>query len=63
MFTLHKLSFLLLVAAYLQESLCSLRFAAKVNQCETAAKGGAQRNVSTGAAALEWGGAGMLVSA
>lgn len=34
-----------------QESLCSLRFAAKVNQCETAAKGGAQRNVST----MEWG--------
>ncbi|PRW56860.1 P-loop containing nucleoside triphosphate hydrolase [Chlorella sorokiniana] len=34
-----------------QETLCSLRFAAKVNQCETAAKGGAQRNVST----MEWG--------
>ncbi|KAL4427843.1 hypothetical protein ABPG75_001932 [Micractinium tetrahymenae] len=34
-----------------QETLCSLRFAAKVNQCETAAKGGAQRNVS----AMEWG--------
>lgn len=29
------------------ESLCSLRFAAKVNACETAAKGGATRNVST----------------
>jgi kinesin family protein C1 len=27
------------------ESLCSLRFAAKVNACETAAKGGAVRNV------------------
>ena len=35
----------------LQETLCSLRFAAKVNQCETAAKGGAQRNVTT----MEWG--------
>lgn len=30
------------------ESLCSLRFAAKVNQCETAAKGGAQRSVAVG---------------
>jgi kinesin family member C1 len=29
------------------ESLCSLRFAAKVNACETAAKGGAARHVST----------------
>lgn len=29
------------------ESLCSLRFAAKVNACETAAKGGATRNVSS----------------
>eukprot|EP00887_Chlorella_sp_A99_P002597 scaffold6.g2597.t1 len=29
-----------------QESLCSLRFAAKVNACETAAKGGAHRHVS-----------------
>ena len=28
------------------ETLCSLRFAAKVNACETAAKGGAQRNIS-----------------
>lgn len=37
--------------AVLQETLCSLRFAAKVNQCETAAKGGAQRNVTT----MEWG--------
>ena len=26
------------------ESLCSLKFAAKVNGCETAAKGGAKRN-------------------
>lgn len=34
-----------------QETLCSLRFAAKVNQCETAAKGGAQRNVTS----TEWG--------
>jgi hypothetical protein len=30
-----------------QETLCSLRFAAKVNACETAAKGGATRNVTT----------------
>ena len=30
------------------ESLCSLRFAAKVNACETAAKGGATRNVTSG---------------
>ncbi|GLC68742.1 hypothetical protein PLESTF_000730300 [Pleodorina starrii] len=29
------------------ESLCSLRFAAKVNGCETGAKGGARRNVQT----------------
>jgi kinesin family protein C1 len=29
-----------------QESLCSLRFASKVNQCETAAKGGAKRHTS-----------------
>jgi hypothetical protein len=28
------------------ESLCSLKFAAKVNGCETGAKGGARRNVS-----------------
>lgn len=34
-----------------QESLCSLKFAAKVNGCETAAKGGAKRNVTQGAAA------------
>lgn len=34
-----------------QESLCSLKFAAKVNGCETAAKGGAKRNVMQGAAA------------
>jgi Kinesin motor domain len=32
--------------ASLQETLCSLRFAAKVNGCETAARGGAKRNVS-----------------
>eukprot|EP00775_Hariotina_reticulata_P012257 gene12257-12395_t len=31
-----------------QESLCSLKFAAKVNGCETAAKGGARRNVTSG---------------
>jgi hypothetical protein len=29
-----------------------LKFAAKVNGCETAAKGGAKRNVTQGAAAL-----------
>ncbi|GIL75026.1 hypothetical protein Vretimale_2510 [Volvox reticuliferus] len=29
------------------ESLCSLRFAAKVNGCETGAKGGARRNIQT----------------
>lgn len=34
-----------------QESLCSLKFAAKVNGCETAARGGAKRNVTQGAAA------------
>lgn len=28
------------------ESLCSLKFAAKVNSCETAAKGGAKRNIT-----------------
>lgn len=33
-----------------QESLCSLKFAAKVNGCETAAKGGAKRNVTQGGA-------------
>lgn len=27
------------------ETLCSLKFAAKVNGCETAARGGARRNV------------------
>ena len=32
-----------------QETVCSLRFAAKVNACETAARGGAKRNVQTGA--------------
>jgi len=30
------------------ETLCSLKFAAKVNTCETAAKGGARRNVAGG---------------
>lgn len=29
----------------LQETLCSLRFAAKVNACETSARGGAKRHV------------------
>ena len=29
----------------LQETVCSLRFAAKVNACETSAKGGAKRHV------------------
>lgn len=33
-------------AASAQESLCSLRFASKVNQCETAARGGAKRHTS-----------------
>ena len=33
------------------ESLCSLKFAAKVNGCETAAKGGAKRNLLSGVAA------------
>lgn len=32
--------------ASLGETLCSLRFAAKVNQCETGARGGARRHVS-----------------
>ncbi|KAI8468897.1 MAG: kinesin-domain-containing protein [Monoraphidium minutum] len=32
------------------ESLCSLKFAAKVNGCETAARGGAKRNVAAAAA-------------
>lgn len=36
-------------AASLQETLCSLRFAAKVNACETAAKGGAKRHVEKAA--------------
>ena len=31
----------------LQESLCTLRFAAKVNGCETAARGGALRHVTS----------------
>jgi hypothetical protein len=39
-----------------QESLCSLKFAAKVNGCETAAKGGAKRNVT------QWGASAALVS-
>jgi hypothetical protein len=38
-------------AASLQETLCSLRFAAKVNACETAARGGAKRHVQQGPAA------------
>lgn len=33
-------------AQSLQESLCSLRFAAKVNACQTAARGGARKHVS-----------------
>jgi hypothetical protein len=41
-----------------QETLCSLRFAAKVNSCETAARGGAQRHVTSSS---EWGGADRLV--
>ena len=35
-------------AASLQETLCSLRFAAKVNACETGARGGAKRHVQLG---------------
>ena len=35
--------------AVTQETVCSLRFAAKVNACETAARGGAKRNVQAGA--------------
>lgn len=34
-------------AASLHETVCSLRFAAKVNACQTAARGGARRHVST----------------
>jgi hypothetical protein len=34
------------------ESLCSLKFAAKVSGCETAAKGGAKRNVNVQASLL-----------
>lgn len=37
-------------AASLQETLCSLRFAAKVNSCETAARGGAKRHVDKASA-------------
>lgn len=33
-------------AESLQESICSLRFATKVNACQTAARGGAKRHVS-----------------
>jgi kinesin family protein C1 len=33
-----------------QETLCSLRFATKVNGCETGARGGAKRNVTVGPA-------------
>ena len=33
-------------AESLQESFCSLRFAAKVNACQTAARGGAKKHVS-----------------
>ena len=32
--------------ASVKETLCSLRFAAKVNQCETSARGGARKHVS-----------------
>ena len=32
--------------ASVKETLCSLRFAAKVNQCETGAKGGARKHVT-----------------
>ena len=33
-------------AASLQETVCSLRFATKVNACQTAARGGAKRHMS-----------------
>jgi len=36
-----------------QESLCSLRFAARVNQCETAARGGAKRAITVAGEELE----------
>ena len=36
-----------------QETLCALRFAAKVNACETRAAGGAQRHVTAAAADKE----------
>ena len=32
------------------ETLCSLKFAAKVNNCQTAARGGAKRNITQGGA-------------
>ncbi len=32
--------------ASVMETLCSLRFAAKVNQCETGAKGGARKHIT-----------------
>lgn len=32
--------------ASVKETLCSLRFAAKVNQCETGAKGGARKHIT-----------------
>jgi len=40
------------------ESLCSLKFAAKVNGCETAARGGAKRNVSVNAGGASGSGGG-----
>ncbi|KAI8466954.1 MAG: kinesin-domain-containing protein [Monoraphidium minutum] len=40
------------------ESLCSLKFAAKVNGCETAARGGAKRNVTGAGAGGSFSGAG-----
>ena len=42
-----------------QESLCSLKFAAKVNGCETGARGGAKRNITEGPAAAAAGGSGI----
>lgn len=41
------------------ETLCSLKFAAKVNGCETAAKGGAKRNISSSAGGSGAGGGGL----
>ena len=48
-----------------QETLCSLRFAAKVNACETGAKGGAKQHVQhvSGSSAAEASGGGGSAAA